>query len=193
MFLIFTVRKRSLRSLCFYTCLCVHRGVSRPEPREEIGGLARGSKGTGLGGCPGPELGEVSRPRPRPRPRGSPGSGGWSPGLGPGGVYPNMHLPKRTATAVDGTHPTGMHSCFFFCLSLPILCSEFLTIRNLFSDKRDCFQQIPYREQLKNLALLCGTLLYKFPDHIYLCACVKCILWFLIVNQESFPIPLRGE
>ena len=35
---------------------------------------------------------------------------------GEGGVYPSMHWgrhppPNPTATAADGTHPTGMHSC----------------------------------------------------------------------------------
>ena len=28
--------------------------------------------------------------------------------------------PKQTATAADGTHPTGMHSCFFFVFVLKI-------------------------------------------------------------------------
>ena len=43
---------------------------------------------------------------------------GWGcPGPGPEGVYPSMHwgrhpLPHQTATAADGTHPTGMHSRF---------------------------------------------------------------------------------
>ena len=49
---LFTVRKRSLRRLCFYTCLsfCPHGGVSSPIPRGEV-------ERSGWGG--------VYRPRPR--------------------------------------------------------------------------------------------------------------------------------
>ena len=39
--------------------------------------------------------------------------GAWS-----GGWYPSMHwgrpLPGETATAAGGTHPTGMHSCYYY-------------------------------------------------------------------------------
>ena len=86
---IFTARKRSLRRLCFYKCLSVHRGVvsqhalqvCRPTPRGEV-------EGSGQGGSPGPDPGgklrglesEVSRPSPRwgmevsrPTPGGDPG------------------------------------------------------------------------------------------------------------------------
>ena len=66
-YIIVTVRKRSLRRLCFYTCLsfCSQQEVSRPRPG--------GGDGGGL-------LGGVSRPRgclPKgvPRPRGCPGPG----------------------------------------------------------------------------------------------------------------------
>ena len=45
------------------------------------------------------------------------GSGG-SPGPHPGGCVSQHALrqtsPLQTATAVDGRHPTGMHSCFVF-------------------------------------------------------------------------------
>ena len=106
-YIIVTVRKRSLRRLCFYTCLsfCSQQGVSRPRSGGGDGGVCSG-------GCPGP--GGVC-------PRGCPGPGGvqaqaW-------GVYPSMHWgrpPQQTATAADGTHPTGMHSCwrnyFYFLL-----------------------------------------------------------------------------
>ena len=38
----------------------------------------------------------------------------------PGQTYPSMHwadTPRQTTPAVDGRHPTGMHSCrFFFCV-----------------------------------------------------------------------------
>ena len=38
----------------------------------------------------------------------------WFCSQGEGEVYPSMHWvrPPPTATAADGTHPTGMHSCF---------------------------------------------------------------------------------
>ena len=36
-------------------------------------------------------------------------------GFAPGGVVENPPQ-KQTATVADGTHPTGMHSCFFFDL-----------------------------------------------------------------------------
>ena len=60
--------------------------MSRPMPRG--GGSAQG-----CGGCPGPCRGA-------------------------GGVCVSQHAPRQipppqqTATAADGTHPTGMHSCF---------------------------------------------------------------------------------
>ena len=81
--IVFTTRKRSLRRLCFYTCLSVHRGwypsmpcrspggmLSQhtlqvfkggslgPHPGEQLRGLAgwRGSSGPLPGGSPGPHL-----------------------------------------------------------------------------------------------------------------------------------------
>ena len=82
-------------------CHSVYRGVSRPTPRGEVGGSGWG---VCLGGVQAQEW-EVS----------GPGLGG-GPGLGRGDLpqhalrqtYPPPH---QTATAADGTHPTGMHSC----------------------------------------------------------------------------------
>ena len=70
-------------------CHSVHRGGVQAKAQ---GGLLRG----------------VSRPRP---------SGGGCPGPGPGGCVLQRALrqtppPQQTATAADGTYPTGMHSCF---------------------------------------------------------------------------------
>ena len=80
---IFTVRKRSLRRLCFYTCLSFcSQGGSLPQCI--------------LGYHPP----EQTPPRPGTLPPG-PGTPRTSPPL-PG---------AETATAADGTHPTGMHSC----------------------------------------------------------------------------------
>ena len=52
----------------------------------------------------------MSRPIPRGKFRGL--AGGC---LGPGGCIPactEASTPQPTATAADGTHPTGMHSCY---------------------------------------------------------------------------------
>ena len=98
--IIFTARKRSLRRLCFYTCLSVHWGggvvvsqhalqVSRPTSGGEVKGSGCGvsrphTQGGGweewLGGLQAYTQGEVK------------GSGwGGSPGPHQGGVYPSMH------------------------------------------------------------------------------------------------------
>ena len=68
-FFIITARKRSLRRLCFYTCLsfCSQGGCLGPGPGGRLGGLA----------------GVVSRHRP---------GSGWCPRPTPReGVYPSMH------------------------------------------------------------------------------------------------------
>ena len=85
-----------------------------------------------LGPCPSGRLGVclgVSRPRPRVEVGGSAWGGGGVkaqargvPGPGPG-VCLSQHAlrqtppspPQQTATAADGTHPTGMHSCLALC------------------------------------------------------------------------------
>ena len=82
---VITARKRSLRRLCFYTCLSVHwggvlsgpgpgggwgvwpGGMSRSMPRFEVGGLAGGVQAHTQGGW-----------MSRPTPRGSRGNGGVS-------------------------------------------------------------------------------------------------------------------
>ena len=56
---------------------------------------------------------------------GVPGSEGvWSGGVAwsrGGGGFWSPRRPPQTATAADGTHPTGMHSCycFFFTFANP--------------------------------------------------------------------------
>ena len=128
--LIFTARKRSLRSLCFYTCLSVilftggggvvtqHAlQVSRPTSRGEV-------EGSGLGWSPGPhQRGKLSSlawgGSPGPHPRGCLQTHTWggSPGPHPGwGVCipacTEADTPPQTSTAVGSTHPTEMHSCY---------------------------------------------------------------------------------
>ena len=100
-----TARKQSLRRLCFYICLSVYRmGGFQTHAWREVEGLA------GEGG---------SRPTPRGRLRGLAGEGLQA--HIQGGVQAqawgvSQHAlrqtpPQQTATAVGGTHPTGMHSC----------------------------------------------------------------------------------
>ena len=80
-------------------CHSVHRwGV---QAKAQGGLLGGGCPGPGpVGGCPGP------------------GPVGGCPGPGPGGCVLQHALrqtpppPQQTATAADGTYPTGMHSCF---------------------------------------------------------------------------------
>ena len=77
--------------------------MSRPRPGGRLGGC--------LGPDPGGRLGVwlgVSRPRS--------GGGVQAQAWGVqaqtrGGVPADRHLLQQTATAADGTHPTGMHSC----------------------------------------------------------------------------------
>ena len=142
MFFFITARKRSLQMLCFYTCLsvilftrgggasipaciavfCPQGGVVSPHALQVSRSTSRGQvEGSGLvggGGSPGSHPGGklrglawgevVSRPTPggvsRPTPR------GW-------GEWISQHAlrqasPQQMATAVDGTYPTGIHSCF---------------------------------------------------------------------------------
>ena len=65
------------------------------------------------GGCPGPVPGCMPKGGIQAQAQGGPG-----PGSGGGGVCVSQHSlrqtplpPARLATAADGTHPTGMHSC----------------------------------------------------------------------------------
>ena len=84
---LFTVRKRSLRRLCFYMCLSVHRGGLGPDPGGGWGVQAQAHGGWCLG-----------------------------PGLGVGVCIPACtEADKRQKnTAADGTHPTGMHYCYHY-------------------------------------------------------------------------------
>ena len=80
--------------------------MSRPRPGKGVGGLARGC----LGPDPGGRLGGLARRSiqahtrgvSRPRPRGE----------GAVSQHALRQTPQQTATAVGGTHPTGMHSCW---------------------------------------------------------------------------------
>ena len=100
MFLVFTVLNEVAKVMFLHVSVILSTG-GVPAP----GGRCSWSKGgvSALGGVPGP--------------RGVPGLGGVP---GPRGVCSwgvvSQHALRQTpsgetATAVDGTHPTGMHSC----------------------------------------------------------------------------------
>ena len=111
----FTVRKRSLRRLYFYTCLLVilfTGGVSRPMPR-----------GCLPGGCPGPSPGGVQE---QARWGSQTHAGGVSKAR-PRGVciqhaLRQAPLLQQAATAADSTHPTGMYSCSYIFLGPSSIC-----------------------------------------------------------------------
>ena len=132
--LLITARKRSLRRLCFYTCLSVQGGipaciaggipaclaaglggvvsqhalqVSRPTPRGEVeGDLARGGLQAHTEGGSWGDLARVGVSRPIPR----------------GGLSQHaLRQTPPTATAAGGTHPTGIHSCLWIVPFHPAL------------------------------------------------------------------------
>ena len=83
-----------LRRLCFYTCVSVHRGVCLSACWDTTPPRSRQ-----------PPPWEQAAPREQAPPLGA-------------GTPQNRHPPEQatppqqTATVADGTHPTGMHSCF---------------------------------------------------------------------------------
>ena len=66
----------------------------------------------------------------------------WGVGAWSGGLVVSQHAlrqtpsPGETATAADGTHPTGMHSCFFDLLPLTHPCSINAQIGNNVTDRK---------------------------------------------------------
>ena len=94
------------------------RGIrSRPTPKGEIEGdqvQAHTQVGNGGGSDPGPHpRGKLRGIRSRPTPNGEmEGDQIQAPTPTPGSRHPPpADTPQETATAADGTHPTGMHSC----------------------------------------------------------------------------------
>ena len=78
-----------LRRLCFYTCLSVHRGRGSASVHTGMPPPPRGAGTLPGAGTPLDQAPPQSRHPP----------------LGPS-------TPQQTATVADGTHPTGIHSCF---------------------------------------------------------------------------------
>ena len=112
LFPIFTVRKRSCRKVMFLhlsvivstgggVCQCTPR-VDNPLGRQPP--QADNPHGQTPPGSHPPPRQTPTSPGRHPPPRQTP------PGRHPLGRHPP---PQQTATAVDGTHPTGMHSCYF--------------------------------------------------------------------------------
>ena len=109
---ILTVCKRSCGKVMFSQACAKNSAHGRGTIVQAQG------QGVSARGCPGPDPGGCLR-----RGWGYPG-----PGLGVsawGRMYPSMHwgrtppLPhSKTATAMDSTHPTGMHSCFCWKMGL---------------------------------------------------------------------------
>ena len=124
-----------LRRLCFYRCVSVHRGVVSQHALQVVSQhalqqVSGGCRGRGVGGCgcyPSMHCRWYPSMPCNRSPGGVPGLGGVST-LGEGGLLQGVVCSRglvsqhelrqtsqeETATAVDGTHPTGMHSCFNF-------------------------------------------------------------------------------
>ena len=109
-FFLFTARKRSLRRLCFYTCLSVI--------------LFTGGEVPGQVHPPGryTPLGRYTPPRAGTPPDRYTPLGRYTPlaGTSPRQVHPLADTPTpgavhagRYGQQAGGTHPTGMHSCFY--------------------------------------------------------------------------------
>ena len=98
---LFTVRNEVAKVMFSQACVCPPGGVPGPGRCLVPGAVC--SWGGLLPGVPGP--------------RGSAPGGAWSGGVCSGGVVVvSQHALRQTpsgemATAADGTHPTGMHSC----------------------------------------------------------------------------------
>ena len=92
----------------------VHRGVgvSRPTPKQEVGG-------SGHGESPGPHpAGKVGGLAGEGSPGPHPGWWWWIPACAEADPQPPNPSPQQTATDAGGTNPTGMHSCVKWFLDI---------------------------------------------------------------------------
>ena len=86
---IITARKHSLRRLCFYMCLSVHRGGGIPTCLAGLQAHTQGGvEGFGQGVLQAHTWGDVSQ-------------------------HALRQAPQQTAVSVGGMHPTGLHSCLY--------------------------------------------------------------------------------
>ena len=132
-----TVRKHSLRRLCFYRCLSVYRGeesasvpAGRPpschgDPTCQVDPPLPGGPLPGRPPCQGDPhppargptpKGEIEGIRSRSTPKGEIQGDQVQANIqveNSGGSEPD---PSPTTTAAGSTHPTGMHSCCFIHL-----------------------------------------------------------------------------
>ena len=113
---------------------------------------------------------------------GVPGGGGFC----SGGCL--VETPSRTATAADGTHPTGMHSCFGFTVSLKYLKlyvseKKWKTLGPWLMRKILrmcwCFENVKQILILKQVATckLTGTKIAVNTDTFTICYCCACVLY----------------
>ena len=120
---IFTARKRSLRRLCFYTCLSVilFTGGEVPGqvPPRQVHPPSRytpSGRYNPPAGTPPPQAGTPLRQVPSPRQVHPPDRYTPQAGTSPGQVHPTQCMLGYGQQA-GGTHPTGMHSCFFLFIA----------------------------------------------------------------------------
>ena len=120
---IFTARKRSLRRLCFYRCLSVHRGEGGWVSQDALQ-------------APPPQDGEpppgwrTTPPMENPPQMENPP---WMENP-PRMENPPDGEPPPPGQCAGGTHPTGMHSCHFMVLARTIS-----SCIKLFTSNRDLF------------------------------------------------------
>ena len=149
-FSLITARKRSLRRLCFYTCLSVHRGSTCTDT-PQVHPLDRYITQAGTPPCQVHPL--AGTPLAGTPPAGTPLPGRYNlPKVHPPKVHPQVHTSGRYTPLVGtppvrytpwvgtppwavhagrygqqacGTHPTGMHSCYtFICPSRTTFCNQ---------------------------------------------------------------------
>ena len=85
----------------------------------------------------------------------------------PLGRHTPGQTPPKMATAADGTHPTGMHSCYLFCYCLPTEWQRqcFQSCLSALMGERDpCTGPSPSSCPLQDLGPICTGLSPSSPD-----------------------------
>ena len=116
----FTSQHVVLWRLCFYTCLSVHRGeyLGRYPPNQVHSPRKHTPPGSTLPQEAHPQEVHPQKHTPREAPprKHTPQEAHIPPGSTPLG----KHTPWEMADTVDGTHPTGMHSCMGFLYNFTV-------------------------------------------------------------------------